>query len=32
MKLLLGKSQIALKEWKSKNSSLTADQLKQQGS
>ena len=32
MKLLLGKSQIALRKCKGRNSSLTAGQLKQQGS
>ena len=32
MKLLLGKSQIALRKCKGSNSSLTAGQLKQQGS
>ena len=32
MKLLLGKSQIALRKGKGNNSSLTAGQLKQQGS
>ena len=32
MKLLLGKSQIALRKCKGNNSSLTAGQLKQQGS